>query len=66
MIKVEKVSAFSKEGQGGNPAGVVMDASSLTEENMQAIAKEVGYSETAFVMPSETADFKVSFFYTCL
>ncbi len=62
MIKVEKVSAFSKEGQGGNPAGVVMDASSLTEENMQAIAKEVGYSETAFVMPSETADFKVRFF----
>lgn len=62
MIKVEKVSAFSKDRKGGNPAGVVMDASSLTENQMQAIAKEVGYSETAFVMPSNEADYRVRFF----
>ena len=62
MIKVEKVSAFSKDGKGGNPAGVVLEASTLTDKDMQAIAKNVGYSETAFVMPSEEADFKVRFF----
>jgi hypothetical protein len=34
---------------GGNPAGVVLDASQLTERDMQRVAAEVGYSETAFV-----------------
>lgn len=62
MIKVELVSAFSKAGKGGNPAGVVFDAGSLTEENMQQTAAEVGYSETAFVMPSDKADYRVRFF----
>ncbi|WP_345800536.1 PhzF family phenazine biosynthesis protein [Microbacterium sp. AZCO] len=33
----------------GNPAGVVPDASTLTDAEMQAIAAEVGYSETAFL-----------------
>jgi PhzF family phenazine biosynthesis protein len=34
---------------GGNPAGIVPDAAGLTDERMQRIAAEVGYSETAFV-----------------
>jgi PhzF family phenazine biosynthesis protein len=35
--------------EGGNPAGIVLDASGLDDTEMQAIAAEVGYAETAFV-----------------
>ena len=34
---------------GGNPAGIVLDASGLDDAEMQSIAAEVGYAETAFV-----------------
>lgn len=60
--KVYKLSAFAKGEGGGNLAGVVIDSENLSESEMQAIAKEVGYSETAFVSKSERADFKVRFF----
>jgi PhzF family phenazine biosynthesis protein len=46
----------SAPGDGGNPAGVVLDAAGLTTAEMQQIAADVGYSETAFVTASsETA-----------
>jgi PhzF family phenazine biosynthesis protein len=48
-LDVQRYAAFSDDPAGGNPAGVVLDASHLTEEQMQQIAAEVGYSETAFV-----------------
>lgn len=60
--KVYRMSAFAKTEKGGNPAGVVFDADNLSESEMKEIAAEVGYSETAFVMKSEAADFKVRFF----
>lgn len=34
---------------GGNPAGIVLDASGLDDAAMQAIAAQVGYAETAFI-----------------
>jgi PhzF family phenazine biosynthesis protein len=37
---------------GGNPAGIVLDAVGLTDADMQSIAAEVGYAETAFVIDS--------------
>ncbi len=48
-IEVQRYAAFSDDPAGGNPAGVVLDASHLTERDMQRVAAEVGYSETAFV-----------------
>ncbi|GAB7192879.1 PhzF family phenazine biosynthesis isomerase [Kineococcus sp. NUM-3379] len=48
-VEVLRLSAFAARQDGGNPAGVVLDATGLTEERMRAIAAEVGYSETAFV-----------------
>ncbi|MFZ0141070.1 MAG: PhzF family phenazine biosynthesis isomerase [Aeromicrobium sp.] len=48
-IDVRRYAAFSDDPIGGNPAGVVLDASHLTEKHMQQVAAEVGYSETAFV-----------------
>lgn len=61
-IKVYTLNAFAKTKEGGNPAGVVLDADLLSEEIMQKIAKRVGFSETAFVQKSNKADFKVRFF----
>ena len=36
----------------GNPAGVLLDADGLADTAMQAIARAVGFNETAFVLPS--------------
>ena len=48
--EILRLTAFAAEAGGGNPAGVVLDASTLTEAEMQAIATEVAYPETAFVV----------------
>lgn len=62
QVKVYTLNAFGKTSNGGNPAGVVLDADHLSEEMMQKIAKKVGFSETAFIQKSKVADFKVRFF----
>ena len=49
--EVLRYAAFTQDGQGGNPAGVVLDADGLSEQRMQQIAADVGYSETAFLFP---------------
>ncbi|GIP36612.1 PhzF family phenazine biosynthesis protein [Paenibacillus sp. J2TS4] len=61
-LKVYTVNSFAKTLEGGNPAGVVIDADSLSDESMKSIAGAIGFSETAFVMKSESAHFKVRFF----
>lgn len=61
-VRVMKVNAFSESVQGGNPAGVVLDAPVLLDEQMKQISKELHVSETAFVFPSVIADFKLRFF----
>src|SRR3954463_9528839 len=40
---------------GGNQLAVVLDARGLTSDTMQAIAKEMNFSETTFVLPAEQA-----------
>ncbi len=56
------VDSFTTERYAGNPCGVVTRAAGLSPEQMQAIARELNLSETAFAMPSEVADFRVRFF----
>ena len=46
---VLRLAAFARDGVGGNPAGVVLDARALSEQQMLALAAQVGYSETVFV-----------------
>ncbi|SFL88983.1 PhzF family phenazine biosynthesis protein [Streptomyces pini] len=53
---VLRYTAFSSDPDGGNPAGVVLDARGLDEARMLAIAAEVGYSETAFLTPLPDGD----------
>ena len=48
---VYQVDAFTKEKLSGNPAGVVLDARGLTDEEMRRIARELNNSETAFLFP---------------
>ncbi|MBR7800840.1 PhzF family phenazine biosynthesis protein [Undibacterium fentianense] len=43
-----RVAAFSDKDQGGNPAGVWLGEALPEPHQMQAIAKDVGYSETVF------------------
>ena len=50
MTSVLRYAAFTDTPEGGNPAGVVLDAGALSDEEMLAIAAEVGYSETAFLI----------------
>jgi PhzF family phenazine biosynthesis protein len=49
--EVLRYVAFSDDPAGGNPAGVVLDATGLSDERMLAIAADVGFSETAFLLP---------------
>ncbi|HEY1891485.1 MAG TPA: PhzF family phenazine biosynthesis protein [Steroidobacteraceae bacterium] len=50
------VDVFTQRCFGGNPLAVVMDARGLTKPQMQAIATEFNYSETAFILPPRGAD----------
>jgi len=49
--KILRIAAFSDGAEGGNPAGVVVGDKLPPEEEMQRIAKDVGYSETVFAAP---------------
>jgi trans-2,3-dihydro-3-hydroxyanthranilate isomerase len=44
---------FTETRFGGNPLAVVLEAESLSTEQMQLIAREFNYSETTFVLPPE-------------
>jgi PhzF family phenazine biosynthesis protein len=60
--EVLRYAAFTDAGVGGNPAGVVLDAATLTDADMLAIARDVGYSETAFVLPDESGATRLRYF----
>jgi len=60
--RVRLVDAFTEEPMAGNPAGVVTDATGLTDDQMGAIANELGASETAFVRQSDEADRRLRYF----
>ena len=59
---VNIVNAFVDGDQGGNPAGVVLDADTLSAADKLHIAQLVGLSETAFVSRSQVAGIKLEFF----
>lgn len=62
-VEVELVAAFTKDGAGGNPAGVVLDdAGALPREERQRVATAVGAPETAFVRRVSDAVFEVEFY----
>ena len=52
-IKIYQIDSFTKERFKGNPAGVVVNADGLNENQMQQIARELNNSETAFLFSSK-------------
>lgn len=63
-VHIYEIHAFTEGGKGGNAAGVVIQpgVSSLRSSQMLDISARMGFSETAFVMESDLADYKVRFF----
>ena len=73
-MDVLRYVAFSDRPDGGNPAGVVLDAAGLSDERMLeartltdaemlAVAAEVGYPETAFITEDRGAGtYRVRYF----
>jgi PhzF family phenazine biosynthesis protein len=60
--KIKQIDAFTDRLFGGNPAGVVTSAEGLTDKEMQSIANEMNLSETAFILNSDIADFRIRWF----
>jgi trans-2,3-dihydro-3-hydroxyanthranilate isomerase len=58
------LDVFTTQRFAGNPLAVFPDARGVTEAQMQAIAAEIGFSETAFVLPSiiDVADARLRIF----
>lgn len=61
-----QIDAFTTEKYKGNPAGVVLNTTDLSPQEMQLIARELNNSETAFVLdPKEGTnayDYEVRYF----
>lgn len=57
-LDVQRLAAFTDVPSGGNPAGVVLDASTVAADPamMLAVAADIGYSETAFVTDGPVTD----------
>lgn len=61
-MDVLRYTAFSDDPAGGNPAGVVLEAAGESAADMQRVAAEVGYSETAFLVGGRGVDREVRYF----
>ena len=62
-IETYIVDAFTDEPFKGNPAGVCILKEELSESEMQSIAKELGLSETAFVVElNKRNEYAIRFF----
>ncbi|ETK33352.1 PhzF family phenazine biosynthesis protein [Microbispora sp. ATCC PTA-5024] len=61
-MKVLQYSAFSTHSSGGNPAGVVLDATGADDASLLATAAELGFSETAFVVPCGDGSLNIRYF----
>ncbi|MEV6346821.1 PhzF family phenazine biosynthesis isomerase [Actinoplanes sp. NPDC051851] len=59
---ISRYAAFTEDPAGGNPAGVVLDASEFDDAAMLRIAAELGYSETAFVTGRPEGAYRVRYF----
>ena len=57
--KIHQVDVFTSERFKGNPAGVVSHADGLSGFQMQAIARELNTSETAFLLSPTSSDHDV-------
>jgi trans-2,3-dihydro-3-hydroxyanthranilate isomerase len=50
------LDVFTSEKFGGNQLAVFLDARGLAAETMQAVAREMNFSESTFILPAERPD----------
>ena len=60
MAEIDLVNVFTHMGAGGNPCPIVVDASRLPAEGMQAVARHFGH-ESGFVLPAPSPDSDYAF-----
>ena len=61
-MEILRYAAFTSTPEGGNPAGVVLDARGVPDHELLAAAAELGYSETAFLLPADDGSFVIRYF----
>lgn len=61
-IEAFVVKAFTKDKTQGNPAGVVVNAEGLSDEQMVSLSARFGFSESAFVFSSKKTHVRIRFF----
>ena len=52
-MSILRIAAFADGNSGGNPAGVSISNVLPSDAEMQSIASDIGFSETAFATPTE-------------
>lgn len=62
ILALRAFTTANPNPQSGNPAGVVVDAESLSRADMSAIAAELGYSETAFLTAVTPTSARIRYF----
>jgi PhzF family phenazine biosynthesis protein len=58
-VQVHQIDAFTRKPFTGNPAGVVLNADSLDDSEMLAIARELNNADTAFILSPDGPDHDV-------
>lgn len=61
-MHIHRIAAFTNQGRGGNPAGVVLADQLPPAEEMQKVAAQVGYSETVFACPNGDGSWNVRYY----
>jgi PhzF family phenazine biosynthesis protein len=61
-MRIQRFAAFTNNPNEGNPAGIVIAERFPTDDEMQAIAADVGYSETVFAVAQPDGDIRVRYF----
>jgi PhzF family phenazine biosynthesis protein len=61
-LPFKQVDVFTRTPFFGNPVAVVFDAAGLADGQMQQIARWTNLSETAFVLPSTRAEYRLRIF----
>lgn len=54
-LRMVQVDVFNSKPLQGNPLAVFLDGTGLTDDQMQAIAREMNLSETTFILPQDAA-----------
>ena len=60
QITAYEVAAFTNHPAAGSPTGLVLNARGLSDHQMQHIARQLGFSHTAFASETHAADYDVN------